>query len=93
MQDQYSSDIRTETSQLSADHNEQGRNIGFTITTEDSEILLEHLDEFQDADTDLRTKIINTAMGRLYVNRPDDASFDKGEARTVHRSSCLLSSS
>ena len=93
MQDQYSSDIWIETSQLSSDHNEQGGNISFTITTEDSKILLEHLDKFQDADTDLHTKIINTAMGRLYVNQPDDASFDKGEARTVHHSSCLLSSS
>jgi hypothetical protein len=84
IQDQYSSNPPSEASQLSS---VGAANTGFVITPQDSNVLMEHLDEFQDADTDLRTKIVDTVMGKLYVLRPDNTPFDKGEARKV----CLIS--
>jgi hypothetical protein len=87
MQDQSSSHPLSETAQFPSDHDEQVANIRFAITPQDSEVLMEYLDEFQGSNTALRTKIIETAMGRLYMLRPVNALFDKVEAREV----CLSS--
>lgn len=51
---------------------------------------MEYLDEFQGADTELRTKIIDTVLGKLYVLRPVNALFDKMEARKVRLSSLYM---
>ena len=58
-------------------------NPGFIITPDDIGILQEYLEEFQEADTSLRTRIIEKAMAELYRLRPSNVSFDKKEASKV----------
>ncbi|KAH9020694.1 hypothetical protein EDB85DRAFT_1896072 [Lactarius pseudohatsudake] len=50
---------------------------GFSITPRDADILREYLEEFQCADTPLRTRIIEKAMAQLYRLRPSGTPFDK----------------
>ncbi|KAN0136039.1 hypothetical protein V8E53_006200 [Lactarius tabidus] len=52
----------------------------FLITRKDSEILSEFLDEFQDGDGEIRTKIIANAMAAVFLARPDGDPFNKSEA-------------
>jgi hypothetical protein len=80
MQSTYMSDTHIGESAVSPapDHNQ-----GFTITNQDKDILEQYLQEFQVADTTLRTKIIEKAMGELYQLRPVNAPFDKKEASKV----------
>jgi hypothetical protein len=55
----------------------------FTITREDSETLLEYIEEFQDSDSDMQSKIVANAMAALVMLRPSREPFNKGEASKV----------
>ncbi|KAN0141412.1 hypothetical protein V8E53_000657 [Lactarius tabidus] len=57
----------------------------FMITREDSETLLEYVEEFQDSDSDMRSKIVATAMAALVMLRPSREPFNKGEASKTIR--------
>jgi hypothetical protein len=73
----------------------QPMNAGFTITPQDIDILQQYLEEFQEADTSLRTKIIEKVMAELYQLRPTNTHFDKKEASKVYRiymHQCIYSS-
>ena len=63
----------------------QSMNTGYAITPQDAVKLQEYLQEFQGADTNLRIRIVDTAMARLYRERPANAntSFDKEDVRKV----------
>ena len=50
---------------------------GFKFTPKDIDVLQKYLDEFQEADTSYRTRIIEKAMGELYQLRPANTPFDK----------------
>jgi hypothetical protein len=68
-------------------------NTGFAFTPQDIDILQNYLEEFQKADTSLRTKIIEKVMAELYWLRPASTPFDKKEATKVcriymHQSTC-----
>jgi hypothetical protein len=54
MQNEYFSDSHTGDSNVSLTHDEQATDTGFTITPQDTVILQQYLDEFQEADTNLR---------------------------------------
>ena len=83
MQNESSSDSPSGESELSQSPNDQPTNAGFMITPDDIGILQEYLEEFQEADTSLWTRIIEKAMAELYQLRPSNASFDKKEASKV----------
>jgi hypothetical protein len=83
MQNEYHSDSPTGDSEISPTHDEQAMNTSFAITPKDAEILQRHLEEFQEADTSLRSKIIEKAMADLYRLRPANTPFDKKEASKV----------
>lgn len=89
MQNEYFSDSPSQSgaSEISPTHNEQTIDTGFTITPKDVDVLQQYLDEFQEADTTLRTRIIEKAMGELYQLRPVSMHFDKKEASKVCRMS------
>jgi hypothetical protein len=55
----------------------------FLITRKDSEILSEFLDEFQDGDGEICTKIIANAMAAVFLARPDGDPFNKSKASKV----------
>ena len=55
----------------------------FSISSEDAEILEEYIEEFQDADSELRTRIVANAMTQLAMLRPEDEPFDKVIANKV----------
>jgi hypothetical protein len=55
----------------------------FSIAREDADILRQHLDEFQNADTDSRANVIQRAMAEVYQRHPPNTSFDKMEAGEV----------
>ncbi|KAH9009802.1 hypothetical protein EDB85DRAFT_1902737 [Lactarius pseudohatsudake] len=59
---------------------EQPAKSGFSITPQDRVVLQEYLEEFQEADPDERTRIIERAMAKLYHLRPVDTPFDKKDA-------------
>ncbi|KAI9430605.1 hypothetical protein H4582DRAFT_2063620 [Lactarius indigo] len=61
-------------------YGEQSVNTGFSITPQDGDILLEYLDEFQEADTHDHTRIVEKAMGELYHLHPANTPFDKKDA-------------
>ena len=91
MQSDFSSGHNSGESVVSQSHDEQTVHSGFAITPKDTEILQQYLEEFQEADSSLRTKIIEKAMAELYLLRPDNTPFDKKEARKVcclHVHSC-----
>ncbi|KAF8262889.1 hypothetical protein EI94DRAFT_1808105 [Lactarius quietus] len=54
---------------------------GFTITPKDASVLREHIEEFQSADTDDRTKLLEQMVRKLYAFRPANTVFDKNEAK------------
>ena len=83
MQNEYFSDSLSRESDHSQSHNDQALNVGFTITPQDSGILQEYLEEFQAADTDVRTRIVEKVMAELYLLRPANTPFDKKEASKV----------
>ena len=83
MQNESSLDSPSGESELSQSPNDQPTNAGFMITPDDIGILQEYLEEFQEADTSLWTRIIEKAMAELYQLRPSNASFDKKEASKV----------
>ena len=83
MQNESSSDSLSGESELSQSPIDQPTNPDFIITTDDIGILQEYLEEFQEADTSLRTRIIEKAMAELYQLRPSNASFVKKEAIKV----------
>jgi hypothetical protein len=87
MQNESSSDSHSGESELSQSSNDQPINPGFIITPDDIGTLQEYLEEFKEADTTLRTRIIEKAMAELYQLRPSNASFDKKEASKVR---CLF---
>jgi hypothetical protein len=62
---------------------EQPAESGFSITPQDGVVLQEYLEEFQEADPDERTRIIERAMVKLYHLRPVDTPFDKKVASKV----------
>jgi hypothetical protein len=55
----------------------------FKITREDADILKGMVDEFQEADADVRNTIIAAAMAELYELRPADEPFNKLEVKAV----------
>ncbi|KAH9018652.1 hypothetical protein EDB85DRAFT_1897084 [Lactarius pseudohatsudake] len=59
---------------------EQPAKSGFSITPQDRVVLQEYLEEFQEADPDERTRIIERAMAKLYHLRLVDTPFDKKDA-------------
>jgi hypothetical protein len=87
MQNEYFSDSsscsQSGVSDASPTCNVQTMNMGFAITPQDVGVLRQYIDEFQEADTTLRTKIIEKAMAELYQLRPAKAHFDKKEASKV----------
>ncbi|KAH9167727.1 hypothetical protein EDB89DRAFT_1909818 [Lactarius sanguifluus] len=64
-------------SEVSQSHRVQSADPGFSITPQDADILQEYLQEFQAANTSLRTRIIEKAMAQLYLLHPASAPFDK----------------
>jgi hypothetical protein len=56
----------------------------FKITREDADILRGLVDEFQEADADVRNTIIAAAMAELYELRPVTEPFNKLEVKAVH---------
>ena len=85
MENEFSSDSDSRESVVSQSHDDQTVHSGFAITPKDTEILQQYLEEFQEADSSLRTKIIEKAMAELYLLRPDNTPFDKKEASKVCR--------
>lgn len=81
MQTGSPSDSHSGGSDVSSAHDEHAS--GFTITSRDSDILQNYLDEFQEANTNLRTIVIERAMAQLYELRPVSAPFDKKDAKKV----------
>ena len=82
MQNEDFSGSQSGESNISETHVDQTVDVGFTITHQDSGILCEYL-EFQAADTDLQTRIIEKVMAELYLLHPDNTPFDKKEASKV----------
>jgi hypothetical protein len=62
---------------------------GFTITSQDTIILKGYLEDFQQANTETRTKILEKVMGELYSLRPPNSAFDKKEAKKVCFLKCI----
>jgi hypothetical protein len=60
----------------------------FTLTKDDTRILEEYIDQFQDGDAEARTRIVANAMAELAVLRPDGVLFDKVLASRVR--SCII---
>jgi hypothetical protein len=83
MQNEYFSDSHSGESDVSPTHDEQATNTHFVITPQDADILQQYLEEFQEADTSLRNKIIERAMAALYQLRPANTPFNKKEASKV----------
>ncbi|KAN0138807.1 hypothetical protein V8E53_003195 [Lactarius tabidus] len=52
----------------------------FSINKEDADILQQHLDDFQNADTGSCANVIQRAMAEVYQHHPPNTSFDKMEA-------------
>jgi hypothetical protein len=56
---------------------------GFKITPQDANILEGYMDDFEQADTQTRSNILEKAMGEMYRLRPENSIFDKKEAKQV----------
>ncbi|KAI9439083.1 hypothetical protein H4582DRAFT_2075741 [Lactarius indigo] len=54
---------------------------GFVITPQDATILRGYMDDFEQADTQMRKNILEKAMGELYRRQPANSVFDKKDAR------------
>ncbi|KAH9176173.1 hypothetical protein EDB89DRAFT_2065978 [Lactarius sanguifluus] len=72
-----SNSVNSGESEVSQSHRVQSADPGFSITPQDADILQEYLQEFQAANTSLRTRIIEKAMAQLYLLCPASAPFDK----------------
>ena len=92
MQNDYFSDSQSEDSQfgtsalpalLPVSHQVPLPTMPFEITPQDTEILQQYLEEFQEADKAHRTNLVQKIMGELYQHRAVDATFDKMEASEV----------
>ena len=81
MQNEYFSDHQSGHANIHQSDNDQAVDPGFTITHQDSAILQGYLDEFQEAETDQCTRLVERVMAELYMLRPDGTPFDKKEAR------------
>jgi hypothetical protein len=55
----------------------------FTLTREDTQILEEYIDSFQEGNTETRARIVAKAMAELAVLRSEDTPFNKALASTV----------
>jgi hypothetical protein len=55
----------------------------FKITPQDANILEGYMDDFEQADTQTRSNILEKAMGEMYRLRPENSVFDKKEAKQV----------
>ncbi|KAI9432718.1 hypothetical protein H4582DRAFT_2083108 [Lactarius indigo] len=53
----------------------------FSITSQDARILKGYVEEFQNADTEIRKTILEKAMGELYTLRPPNSTFNKKMAK------------
>ncbi|KAH9010548.1 hypothetical protein EDB85DRAFT_2161146 [Lactarius pseudohatsudake] len=78
--DSFSSSDRSRDSEQPESDREQPVKSGFSITPQDRDILQEYLQEFQEADTDDRTRIVEKAMAKVYHLRPVNTPFDKKDA-------------
>jgi hypothetical protein len=83
MQNDSSSDHSSGDSAASPIDNASIDHVGFSITDQDTHILNEYLDDFQQADSGARADIIQKAMAEIYQLRPSNPSFDKKEASKV----------
>ncbi|KAF8265608.1 hypothetical protein EI94DRAFT_1702359 [Lactarius quietus] len=54
---------------------------GFEITSQDSDILMQYLDDFQAANKQDQPTVVDTVMGRLYAIQPPDPTFNQAEAK------------
>ena len=57
----------------------------FTITREDAQILEGYVEEFEDADADLRATLVRNIMAELLVLQSEDVPFNKIDASKVSR--------
>ncbi|KAI9428293.1 hypothetical protein H4582DRAFT_2178227 [Lactarius indigo] len=53
----------------------------FSITSQDAHILKGYVEEFQNADTEIRKTILEKAMGELYTLQPPNSTFNKKMAK------------
>ena len=56
---------------------------GFKLSPQDVTILRGYMDEFEEADTQMRNKILEKAMGEVYKRQPGNSQFNKKEAKQV----------
>ncbi|KAH9030531.1 hypothetical protein EDB85DRAFT_2245636 [Lactarius pseudohatsudake] len=54
---------------------------GFKLSPQDVTILRGYMDEFEQADTQMRNKILEKAMGEVYKRQPGNSQFNKKEAK------------
>ncbi|KAH9001968.1 hypothetical protein EDB86DRAFT_2827429 [Lactarius hatsudake] len=78
--DSFSSSDHSSNSAHPESDREQPVKLGFSITPQDRDVLQEYLQEFQEADTDDRTRIVEKAMAKLYHLCPVNTPFDKKDA-------------
>ena len=55
----------------------------FKVMPEDADILNEYIIEFQEADTETRNRILEKAMGELYMLHTGNSPFDKKDIKQV----------
>jgi hypothetical protein len=83
MQAAYHSDSLSGASDISEAPPGEAANLGFIITSQDTQILQHYLEGFQEADTSARTQLLDRIMGELYRLRPINSPFDKKDAKKV----------
>ncbi|KAH8982456.1 hypothetical protein EDB86DRAFT_3086113 [Lactarius hatsudake] len=54
---------------------------GFKLSPQDVTILRGYMDEFEQADAQMRNKILEKAVGEVYRRQPDNSQFNKKEAK------------
>lgn len=81
MQNDYAADSDSGESDNHQSLNAQPTDTGFLITPDDTGILYTYLKQFKSSDTSHHATLIEEAMAQLYQLHPDNASFDKMEAR------------
>jgi hypothetical protein len=55
----------------------------FIITQNDARALEKYVEEFQDGNADVRSRVVAAAMADLYMLRPETSPFNKAEANKV----------
>jgi hypothetical protein len=83
MQAAYHSDSTGGASETSEVPLGEATGVGFTITAQDTHILQQYLEEFQQGDKSARTQLVNRTMGELCGLHPVHAPFDKLDAKRV----------